>query len=343
MFLGNAIRYIEISFNVEVMTFEWVEKSKLPFYLKQSFAYKIIELFDQRFLLVNILEDGIDFDTIQKHLLKLKTYLSTNEPVILVFDQLSNYLKKQLMNNRIAFIVPGKQIFILELGSIFSERRQTQFTTVREESSKKWMPATQALFLYLMKTEDFSSSMEHIAKKLNMTKMSVSRGFVELVYLGLIEKENDLRKDRYQFHLSKKSTWEKADLYLINPILKTYSLHMDRIDEHNQNLFVVSGESALAYHSMMSQPANRVYGITNKRFKEGFSEITELPKFDKDAITIQVFKHTMQERKGVLDPLSIALIFKDEQDERIQSEVKQMLELYFNKEEMDDKKKTSWE
>lgn len=343
MFLDNAIRYVEVSFGVEIETFDWVERSKLPFYLKKAFAYNVIELFNQRFLLVNILEEELDFDTIQKHRLRLRTYLDANEPIIFVFNQLSNYLRKQLMNEKIAFIVPGKQIFILELGSIFSEKQRARFSTKSEKTNTKWMPSTQALFLYLMRTDDFSSSMERIAKKLDLAKMSISRGFVELANLGLIEKVNGVGKDRFQFNSSKQNTWEKAVEHFIDPILKSYSIHKDTIDERIQNQFVVSGVSALTYHSMLSQPANRVYGITSKRFKEVLNEVIELPKYDKDAITIQVFNHTMQEKEGVLDPLSIALILKDEKDERIQSEVKHMLELYFNKEEMNDKKEASRE
>lgn len=343
MFLDNAIRFVEVSFGVEIEKMEWVEKSKLPYYLKQAFAYKVIEVFSQRFLLVNILEEDLDFDTIQKHRLKLRTYLNANEPIIFVFNQLSNYLRKHLTNEKIAFIVPGKQIFILELGSIYSEKKQAQFSIKSEKTNVKWKPSTQALFLYLMSTNDISSSMERIAKKLDLTKMSISRGFVELASLGLIEKDNGAGKDRYQFNSSKKNIWEKANEHFIDPILKSYSIHKDTIDERIQNQFIVSGESALAYHSMLSQPVNRIYGITSKRFKEVLIEVMELSKYDKDAITIQVYKHTMQDQEGVLDPLSIALILKDEQDERIQSEVKQMLEHYFNKEEMNDKKEASRE
>lgn len=328
--IDSAILYIENNFGIKIVVDELHNINNLPLYLSKGYEYKLLRFFEKSFILVHkSSKENLNMNTINIHSLKIKSSLNFDYPIILVFDNVNPYLRKQLINERVSFIVPGKMIFIFELGSIFYERQRSNYVKVKEVIKDKMTPSTQALFMYLITSDSFNCSMQYIANKLDLTKMSVSRGFNELYNLGLIEKNEYEESSTYRFKKNKRYIWIEALKYMSNPVFKTLHLH-ERTIESRKKQFILSGESALSRFSMISAPKNNVYGITKKQFKNALLNEDELHLYIENPVLIQLFTHTLPTIDDIFHPLSIALVLKDENDPRINKEVEFMIDNYFN-------------
>lgn len=317
-------------FDTEPEFSDWPEADRLPLYLRNTYEFGITTLFDQPFLFIlQTNQEKMNLHTIKKHIERIRALLSQGESVVLVSDQLSYYLSRQLIRERISFVIPGKQIFILELGTLITERRNRQPKTDESNPTSSLTPSTQALLLYLLAANDFSNPMEKIAKETDMTRMSVSRGFNELRRHGILERNQGNEPGLYRFNSNRFDTWLNAQRVLINPVLKSVFIREASIEPHMAQRLVLSGESALAEHSMLADPSNRTYGITNKRYKQWFKDLETLPVSEPGSLIIQLFKHQLPSEHDVLHPLSIALVLKDEKDERVRKEIDLMINKYF--------------
>lgn len=328
--INDAILYIEYNFGTKILSEDLNDLAKMPIYLSKGYSYKRITLFNEYFLLMySDNNESEKINMIQQHKATIKNILNINYPIVLIFDKLNSNQRNKLIYDKVSFIIPGSMIFIFEIGSIIRTRQQMNFSKETDNLEILQMsPSTQALFLYLITTYDLNSSMEKIANKLDITKMSVSRGFNELHKLGLIEKNTYDNNIKYYFAKKSSEVWNEAQKYLNNPVYKTMKFHRKTI-ENKFNMFTVSGESALSKFTMISEPRIPVYGITKKKFKQLKLHDDELYIFDDKSIIIQIFNYNLPIIDNVLHPLSIYLIFKEDNDSRIRYEMKTMIDNYF--------------
>ncbi len=331
MNLDSAIHYVKNSMGITATAMEWENVLKLPAYISVNYKFRKVQFLEREFILFERDNDeDVNLDLIRKHISKIKENNQFDEALILVLDRASDYLRKQLIETNISFIIPGKQIFIPELGTAYNERQISKFSGSKMVSKEKMTPTAQSLFLFLMATLDFSLTMEQIALNLNISKMSVSRGFYELNAQGIIVKDSNNEKCIYRFKRSSKETWEYTQKFLFNPIMKTVFVRRETIKPSQFDELTVSGESALSRLTMLVGPEQEVYGISNERFKSSFIDVLTVPYKDENSVTIQLFRHELLSMNGALHPLAIAVVLMNEFDERVASEMRHMINKYFD-------------
>lgn len=337
MFEENIMRYLQNNLG-DVRDKGRVESITMPLYLSNAYGYREVELFDYSFTLVTVLKNSeLTINKIKQRTLKIKEYLGTNKRIVFVFDDISDYLRRRLIDEKIAFIIPGKQIFILELGVVFSERHSSKYSLDHLDSMTKMKPVTQGLLVYLLETENINLTMSEISKDLSVTPMSISRGFQELKSLNIIKLDIDSKFERYSLNGSRREVWEKSLRFMSSPVSKTVFIDKDSLTEEQFNLLLLSGESALAYYSMLSDPNYSIYGIQKKIFNELLKSIRMVPIQEDNSIMVQIFSHVLRSKAGVLSELSTALVLIDETDERVNGEVDKMIKNYFSKEVSNEK------
>lgn len=233
------------------------------------------------------------------------------------------------MEERLAFVIPGKQIFILEIGTVFTDRINSKYSVQNSIEVKKMTPSAQALLLYLLSNEDVRKSMKDIAAQLEMSQMSVSRGFCELINLKLVELDSAYVPNFHRLSASKKEIWKMGHAFMSNPVRKTIYVNESSLPEQIRKLLVLSGESALSEYSMLSKPKHKVVGLYNKNYAKLFKDIIIIPIIEFDTLEIQIFNHKMTSLNGVLNELSTALTLIDEVDERVKGEIDDTLYDYF--------------
>lgn len=309
-----------------------VDDTKMPLFLKSEFEYRKIEILGMKFVIAEVKNsDEVTIDRLENRKSKMAQYLSV-ESIVFVFEEISHYMRRRLIEEKISFVVNGKMIYILELGTVFSERAISKYTRQIKLKNEQIKPATQALLLYLLKTQDFSSSMSEIAKVISVSVMSVSRAFLELKKFGFIDTILKDEKETYAFKGRREEVWEMAKPYMINPVVKTVYLNPNSVNNRELSSLLISGESALSRYSMLSAPLNEVFGIHKSIFSEEFKDVPLLPISEKGSLTVQIFSHKLFSKGDCLDKLSTALVLIDETDERVRAEVDRMLEEYFGEE-----------
>ncbi|OJV62053.1 MAG: hypothetical protein BGO41_01640 [Clostridiales bacterium 38-18] len=310
------------------------DQSNFPGYMKNEYSMRWIKLFDEKFLLVEVKNSsGMSIEKLINRRNKLRELLNNNISIIFVFVTISEYLRKRLMEERIAFIIPGKQIFILEIGTIFNERYSTRYSSQNISSQKKLSPTAQSLLIYLLSELHPVNSMKELSEVLEVSLMSISRGYKELIKFKLVEliKSNDVNS--YKLIGSKREVWNRALPYLSNPVQKNiYSKLVDNFDLYEVPIEIkLSGESALAEYSMLSRPNNPIYGVSSKKLNLLSNYMEIIPIKEPGSIEIQLFRHKLSSKNGVLNELSTALTLIDEGDERVRSEIDKMLDDYFTR------------
>lgn len=325
----KIINYLEDCFG-QIVNLGEVETDNYPLYMKNEYLLQRVKILDKMFVLVMIKSE--EEQTIEKLISrkkKLTELFKEDISIVFIFNALSDYMRKRLVEEHVAFVIPGKQIFILEIGSVFTDRINSKYSSMSTSVVKKMSPSSQGLLLYLLNTEVVKKSMAEIAVDLELSIMSVSRGFLELRKLGLIDNNNEFDVKNHKLSSPKKEAWEKAIPFMNSPVLKTIYVNEYSLNEQLQSLLVLSGESALSEHSMLSKPKHKVMGVYNKDYVSLFEDVQIIPIKEFNTIEIQIFKHKMFSQNGILNELSTALTLVDEEDERVKIEIEKMLNDYF--------------
>jgi len=144
------------------------------------------------------------------------------------------------------------------------------------------------------------------------------------VGLGTIVMEG--RERVLRFNRDKKQVWETALERLRSPVkkrlwVKTFS---------NEPFGVKAGLSALAYYSNLAEPANPVLALEGKQWKKvktnGDVMILDIVEPNASELEIWSYSPKMFGENVVVDRFSLFLSMREDNNERVQSALKGMLE-----------------
>ena len=304
----------------------------LPMYITQAYKLYNMELFNRELVMVELKnEDELSLLQIDKHLQLLKN--AFNKVVVLVLENLPAYNRKRLIERGINFIVPNKQLYLPELLINLSENYAHPKT---KQKNKNLMPSSQFLLLYHIIHGNTNWNMEEhsfkeIAKKLEYTPMAVSYAVEDLMQNELIEVSGE--KEKYiKFKFERKELWRRAEEQnlLTSPVLKTVY-----VDDLPSNVSMLrTNASALPEYTSLNPSKQDYYaieksnfyflqknnGLVNANDREGKYAI-EVWKYNPSILADEITNH-----QSVVDPLSLYLSLKDNQDERVEMALEQIIE-----------------
>ncbi len=245
-------------------------------------------------------------------------------PVAFEFEQISRAQRDSLLNKEIPFISGSEQIYLPFLGIVLSERFKNQ----RIINSEKMMPVTQALFLYMLYNRKQKSIIKKdAAREIGVTQMSITRASEQLEKMGLITQEIRSKETHMSLACEGRKAFEKAYPYMINPVQRTILTPMKKVYE----AYPLSGESALAERTLFSKPEIPVRAVYKKDIDpDGFPDIDIRWEPESDVVSIEIWKYDpgLFTKDGVADPVSLALCFDNNIDERIEDSIEKYLEGY---------------
>lgn len=295
----------------------------LPIYLSANRSFKMLSYSGFEFILVRISSDEkfgvVAFD---KQIKQISS--KYGKPVALSFDNISRSQRDSLIGKNIPFISDSGQLYLPFLGMILSNRFYQDKNIVIE----KMMPATQALFLYML----YKSNGEPVMKKdaadyIGITRTSITRASDQLAAMGLISQKKSGRENYMTASEQGIEYYEKARPYLITPLQKTI---VTAQDNEYDSLFL-SGESALAKHSMLNEPP-----IPARAVYKSMVDADKIPEEDirwnekGKAVNLELWKYdpSLFSSEGTVDPVSLAMCYQDNEDERIENAIEEYLEGY---------------
>ena len=187
-------------------------------------------------------------------------------------------------------------------------------------------PSTQAVVIHalLRGTEQVLIPLK-MAARLGYSAMTMTRAFDELEATNLGEVTVRGRERCLRFTGNRQEIWTKAQPLLRSPVSKRLFIQhaKDKVGG------IRAGLTALAEHSMLAPTAYITYALSRGDWKliRQRRKVIVVPVQEPDAQEIEVWSYppALFAERDVVDPLSLYLSLKDNQDERIESALEEMM------------------
>ena len=318
-------KFVEYVSEVAGQSVAWGTRvsAQFPQYLSQRYALFEITIDRRRFLGI-ILKDTIDFrpSAFEKHLRQIMLHTTHLEGHCLIAQDLPGYVRQRLVERKIPFVVPGRQLYWPELGLAVQARRATRAPVPVDIVS----PATQAVLIYAL-TGGMQKSVtpKILAERLNYATMSMSRALDEIEANNLGHVGRNGRERLLSFPEGRRTLWQTALPYMRNPVRETVRI---RKSLFTLALRIAAGESALASPSMLVSPKEHVYALGRQAWKRVAEKVETIPVEDEGTCRVQLWRYdpALFPKEGKVDTFSLYLSMRDEEDERIESALEEMME-----------------
>ena len=316
-----ALDYLGEIFNtkIDVRPFPKRELDALPLYI--GVMYKLAETFlnEERICMAELIGNELPTPAqLKKHQEIIVGKLDC--PVVFVLDRMESYIRNRLIQQKIDFVITDKQIF---LPSLLINLKEYQIP--KPLGKKKLQPAAQCILLYHIQKQNLSGmGFRQIAKFLPYSYLTTTRAIDNLAEAGLCALEGSKEKTIF-FNPEKAKLWQDALKWFVNPVKRKVFIN----EPLPADLTVRSSLNALARYTSINDGSTKPFlAIWEKNFRELNKNglIKMYSQYDGEfAVEQWSYDPLILANKGVIDPLSLYLIFRDETDERISYETDQMI------------------
>jgi len=297
--------------------------ARLPQYLAQQYALFEITIERRGFLGV-LLKDSADFrpSVLEKHLRQIMASVTDREGYCLIAQELPGYVRRRLVERQVPFVVPGQQLYWPELGLAVQARKKKNAPVAVDTVS----PATQTVLICAL-TGGMPTPVtpKILAERLGYTTMTMSRALDEIEANALGQVERSGRERLLDFPAGRRHLWQEALRYLRNPVRETVRIRESRLPPDSRT---VAGDTALAALSMLVPPKEPVYALGSQAWKKIADNVEQIPVEDVETCRIQLWCYdpALFARGGRVDCFSLYLSLRDEEDERVEAALEEMME-----------------
>lgn len=296
----------------------------LPYFFSHQYALYHLQVGSARFTAV-FLRHSDEFKPAQflKHLRQVP--IIEPDQACVVAQTLPTYVRKRLIEKRIAFVIPKVQMYLPALGMELRTRSGRKQPVPVEQYS----PATQVVIIHwLLGRINGAVTPLALSKQLWYSAMSMSRAVDELETTQIAQAERMGRERLISFPEDREATWNKVLPRLRNPISNRVRVHEHDVHRHE---VLPAGITALAKRSMLSESSYPEYAVSRSAWKEMEKACVEkIPVEEPGTCVLQVWRYDpmVLEVEGLVDPFSLYLSLQDETDERVEMALEEMMERY---------------
>jgi DNA-binding MarR family transcriptional regulator len=308
-------RYINSTLGIEIIIIP-LEKQllkQLPLYITAAYKVQETTLYGQQICLLIANTENTQTPA-QLHKQRQFVEQKTGLTVVFVFEKVISYNIKRLIRNGVNFIIPNKQLFI---PALMMDLRKTPATV--PSKTEILTPIAQLVLLYHLQKEKLNSlTTQQLSDKFNQTYLTTNRAVKNLEELGFCNLVGGKEK-QIQFTAKGKELWMKVQNFFQNPVERV--VFTDKLLNDKQAF--TSNINALAHYSMLNDETKRYYATSKSMVKNLAAETN---KYAGDNV-IEVWRYNpdLLSDNGFVDKLSLHLIFKNDSDERVQTELEQMI------------------
>lgn len=240
--------------------------------------------------------------------------------VIVALPSLSSRGRARLVEQNVAFIVPGNQFYVPELAMDLRE----YFKAQKPRGMDRLSPAAQAvLFHHMLRRNESATTPSELAHELFYTPMSIGRAFDNLEGVGLATTKKRGRERHIVFHGTRRDLMEGLRTLLVSPV-RSRKVVWGPLPK-----LMIGGELALSKLSDLSPPNLKIYAMAATDWQQ-FAQTHEesLNEQDEGDFVVETWSYNPRglTNENVVDPLSLYAQFWDHQDERIADAAEQLLE-----------------
>jgi len=243
--------------------------------------------------------------------------------IVLVLDGVSAALRRRLVDRRVAFIVPGTQIYIPEA---LLDLRET-YSGGPATPSEQLSPTAQVLIIAALLGHDVDdANMTQLADRYRVAIMSISRAVDELEAMKLAQSRHIGRQRRLRLRLDGGELWRAVEERLQSPVRKSrFVLGQLPLGET-----VLAGASALARYTMLAEPKTECRAMPAFAWKRLSADIELAPSWEQDERRLEVQTWTYDPQllgaDETADRISLYLSARHDPDERVAQAAMQLLE-----------------
>lgn len=246
------------------------------------------------------------------------------QPVVYLTDAIAGFNRRRLMDQRVPFLVPYNQLFIPQH---LLDLRETFANTLKPQTVNHVSPTTQKVLLASL----FGVPIEHVsaselARSLGNSPMAIARAFDELRTAKLAKVEEAGREKKIRLVARGQDLWNLALPRLRSPVRKRR--RVKRATDEVVGLF--AGESALADYTMLNEPRVDTIAVDSSnwtRLQKHFEDVVD--EWEPGSIVVETWSYdplVLSNDEKKVDRLSLYLSLRDHQDERVQGEVRRLIE-----------------
>lgn len=324
----KAIDYIEKTLGERVVRQPWQEIENLPYYLSDEYDMQQVTIGTQECLILLPKGRLPVISALKKHIGRIKQ--SWNAPVVIELKTISYQRRQTLIEHKIPFIVPEKQLFLPFMGAYLQEKLESKEEIVVNHIQ----PSAQMLLLHFIYNKNAPLYLSQMPETLGFSAMTISRSAKQLSATGFLETHKEGVQVVLTSTLSPKELFERTEPLLTNPVRKI--IYMDKTEIKAD--FFIAGLSALTKKSMLNLPTVSVYGTTTlPKTKAVGSVLIDSEK--QCEVELWKYKPTVLSGENCADTLSLALSLREEKDERIQIAISESVEKELQKDELKQEQK----
>ncbi|MEA4917228.1 hypothetical protein [Proteiniphilum sp.] len=293
---------------------------KLPLYMRNAYKYSLFKIDGYSFLLVEEIKKNKEISRTAGELKRQakEFFQHTGLSPVFVLTNQSPQMRRNMIKDRINFVVPENQIYLPDMLISLKENNHRYYRL-----SEQLTPSAQLLLLYHLQVERLEGySFKEIAKKIGYSPKTITKVAEEL-------KEKQLcliigtKEKKFVFEKNDKQLWLMAEPQMQSPIIKTYFTSTDT-DER----FCKSGDMALAHYTFLADTGKKSYALYKSEFEElkaaGYWKYLDEIEGD---FQIEVWKYNpaLLNNNGYIDPLSLYLCYREDRNERVEAEIKNLI------------------
>ncbi len=283
----------------------------LPVFIKNKYKFSEIIINKMPYLLVVVKDRDFGPRELKKHMKIINNAIDLQ--IIWYFKELHFNKVQRMIQNGENFIIENKQVHLPIIG-----------TSLKKQSDKKIGSeklnglAENILIREILKGDVSGKNKRDIAKDFNVTEMTIGRAINRLLANDLCFEEKDNTSKLVNFY-SKDELWEFLRERIGSPVKEEIYI------EQKPKGLPRSGISALSKLTMLAEDDIPTYAISKKEFKKSYDkEDSVFKEFAKAKVELWN-REPILTKKGVINPLDIYLIHKDDEDERVQIELEKLL------------------
>ena len=313
-------RYVQNQLHAPLRLVEWSRQAALPAFLRTQYKFFEGRLVDARVLLAVSLSD-LSVRAMNIHRQTLERYCPL--PVVFVLDRITSGMRRSLIAAKIPFIVPGTQLYLPFLGLSLQERFRP-----RQLEHRRLSPSAQAALLHVLLHSDLTESTPtEMAAVLGYTSMAMVRAFDQLEAATLIHTSRVDRQRVVTLAGSRLEVWDRAQPLLASPVSKRIwiSAETDALRDAGQ----LSGITGLARYSSLAPSGRptRALAAPEVARLDARHALTVAEAADDAGLEIEVWRYSphLLSNGDVVDRLSLYLDLREDEDERVQSALEEMM------------------
>lgn len=317
----NFNRYLKETLDIDAPPKQWLGTEKLPIFLRNMYIFFEVPILGMPCLIMATKDTTEQTPaTIQKHMSQVRK--KWQEEIIYVQQKVTAYNRKRLIQHKIPFVVPLNQMYLPFLGIDLREH----FKSIRK-TEVSFSPSTQVVVLYyLSQNRQFRLTPKALANELDYSIMTMTRALDELDGAGLGTIATEGRERVLRFSRDKKQVWNTALERLRSPVKKRLWVKT----RSNRPVGVKAGLTALAHYSNLAEPANPVFALERKQWKKvnttDDAMILDIAETNASELEVWSYSPMIFVKKGVVDRFSLFLSMREDNNERVQSALKEMME-----------------